>query len=175
MGKGVYPALKWCTPVVVPFGTVMRAELQVTLADDGNGLTTAVDAHPVTCWWNEDATWTDNWINQRHISEEALDRAIARVVDAYHRFALPRHWGLAGRLRQDTESRVGESLVAGYPSPFAVSGGGDAGLPVLPGGGDTGARAGRRRGAPVCFAAAPAGAPSLSGRPSPSPTCRRPR
>jgi len=41
------------------------------------------------------------WINQRHISEEALDRAIACVVDAYHRFALPHRWGSARRLGAD--------------------------------------------------------------------------
>jgi len=33
------------------------------------------------------------WINQRHITEEGLDRANACVIDAYHRFALPKCWG----------------------------------------------------------------------------------
>ncbi len=41
------------------------------------------------------------WINQRHITEETLDRAIACVVDAYHHFALPHWWGSARRVGAD--------------------------------------------------------------------------
>ncbi|GAC1437798.1 MAG: Tn3 family transposase [Chloroflexota bacterium] len=41
------------------------------------------------------------WINQRHISEETLDRAIARVVEAYRRFTLPKCWGSATRVSAD--------------------------------------------------------------------------
>lgn len=33
------------------------------------------------------------WIHRRHITEEGLDRAIREVINAYHRFALPRQWG----------------------------------------------------------------------------------
>jgi TnpA family transposase len=33
------------------------------------------------------------WINQRHISEDALDEAITAVINAYASFALPRLWG----------------------------------------------------------------------------------
>jgi TnpA family transposase len=33
------------------------------------------------------------WINQRHISEDALDEAITAVINAYNNFALPRLWG----------------------------------------------------------------------------------
>ena len=33
------------------------------------------------------------FINQRHITEEALDAAITTVIDAYSGFRLPRHWG----------------------------------------------------------------------------------
>ncbi|UKJ76513.1 Tn3 family transposase (plasmid) [Azospirillum brasilense] len=36
------------------------------------------------------------FLNQRHITEDALDAAIATVIDAYASFDLPRHWG-AGR------------------------------------------------------------------------------
>jgi TnpA family transposase len=33
------------------------------------------------------------WINQRHISEDALDDAITAVINAYNHFAIPRLWG----------------------------------------------------------------------------------
>lgn len=33
------------------------------------------------------------WINQRHITEDALDEAITTVINAYNNFALPRLWG----------------------------------------------------------------------------------
>src|SRR3954469_12726772 len=33
------------------------------------------------------------FINQRHITEDALDAAIATVIDAYADLRLPRHWG----------------------------------------------------------------------------------
>jgi len=41
------------------------------------------------------------WINQRHITEEDLDRAIACVVAAYHQFSLPHCWGAPGRVAAD--------------------------------------------------------------------------
>lgn len=41
------------------------------------------------------------WINQRHISEDALDRVIREVVDRYHRFTLPYCWGSPRRLGAD--------------------------------------------------------------------------
>jgi hypothetical protein len=41
------------------------------------------------------------WINQRHITEEDLDRAIAHVTAAYHRFRLPHCWGSAARVGAD--------------------------------------------------------------------------
>ncbi len=70
--------------MVVPFGTVMRAELQVTVADDGNGLTTAVDAHPITSWWKEDATWTANtsWSTWTTAGGDYDPAATASVPDA---------------------------------------------------------------------------------------------
>lgn len=33
------------------------------------------------------------WVNQRHISEEALDKAITEVINGYNRFFLPSLWG----------------------------------------------------------------------------------
>lgn len=33
------------------------------------------------------------WLNLRHITEERLDKAIVKVINAYSRFALPRYWG----------------------------------------------------------------------------------
>lgn len=41
------------------------------------------------------------WVNQRHVTEDTLDRAIACVVDAYRRFTLPRCWGAAARVSAD--------------------------------------------------------------------------
>jgi len=34
-----------------------------------------------------------SWIHWRHITEEGLDKAIREVINAYHKFALPRRWG----------------------------------------------------------------------------------
>jgi len=34
-----------------------------------------------------------SWIHWRHISEEGLDKAIREVINAYHKFALPKRWG----------------------------------------------------------------------------------
>jgi TnpA family transposase len=33
------------------------------------------------------------WINQRHITEDKLDQAITKLINAYNRFALPKLWG----------------------------------------------------------------------------------
>ena len=33
------------------------------------------------------------WLNLKHVTEQRLDRAIVKVVNAYNRFALPRYWG----------------------------------------------------------------------------------
>jgi TnpA family transposase len=33
------------------------------------------------------------WVNLRHITEEALDNANRLIINAYHRFTLPGHWG----------------------------------------------------------------------------------
>jgi hypothetical protein len=33
------------------------------------------------------------WINQRHITEDALDEAITTGINSYNNFALPRLWG----------------------------------------------------------------------------------
>jgi TnpA family transposase len=33
------------------------------------------------------------WVNLRHVTEEKLDRAIAMIINAYNRFALPKYWG----------------------------------------------------------------------------------
>ncbi|MBK1724955.1 transposase [Thiocystis violacea] len=34
-----------------------------------------------------------SWIHRRHITEAGLDQAIREVINAYHRFALPKRWG----------------------------------------------------------------------------------
>jgi TnpA family transposase len=33
------------------------------------------------------------WLNQRHITEDALDEAITTIINAYNNFSLPRLWG----------------------------------------------------------------------------------
>ena len=33
------------------------------------------------------------WLNLHHVTEERLDKAIFKVVNAYNRFALPQYWG----------------------------------------------------------------------------------
>jgi len=34
-----------------------------------------------------------SWVHWRHITEEGLEKAIREVINAYHRFALPKQWG----------------------------------------------------------------------------------
>ncbi|MET3109392.1 TnpA family transposase, partial [Oxalobacteraceae bacterium GrIS 1.18] len=33
------------------------------------------------------------WLNLKHVTEQKLDKAIFKVINAYNRFALPRYWG----------------------------------------------------------------------------------
>lgn len=33
------------------------------------------------------------WLNLKHVTEERLDKATVKVINAYNRFALPRYWG----------------------------------------------------------------------------------
>ncbi len=33
------------------------------------------------------------WLNLKHVTEERLDKAIAKIINAYNRFALPHYWG----------------------------------------------------------------------------------
>jgi len=41
------------------------------------------------------------WVNQRHISEEALDKAITEIINGYNRFLLPSLWGSGERASAD--------------------------------------------------------------------------
>jgi len=41
------------------------------------------------------------WVNQRHISESALDEAITTVINGYNRFLLPSYWGSSERASAD--------------------------------------------------------------------------
>jgi len=34
-----------------------------------------------------------SWIHWRHITEDGLEKAIREIINAYHRFALPKRWG----------------------------------------------------------------------------------
>ncbi len=42
-----------------------------------------------------------SWVNQRHISEDALDKAITEVINGYNRFLLPSFWGTGERASAD--------------------------------------------------------------------------
>lgn len=41
------------------------------------------------------------WVNQRHITEENLDKAITGIINAYNRFSLPKFWGTGKRASAD--------------------------------------------------------------------------
>ena len=41
------------------------------------------------------------WLNLRHVTEERLDKAIAKVINAYNQFALPKYWGSGKRASAD--------------------------------------------------------------------------
>jgi len=45
------------------------------------------------------------FLNQRHVTEDALDAAITTVIDAYAGFRLPRHWG-SGRSASGCKGRM---------------------------------------------------------------------
>jgi len=41
------------------------------------------------------------WLNLRHVSEERLDKAIVKVINAYTQFTLPKFWGSGSRVSAD--------------------------------------------------------------------------
>ncbi|CAG9186990.1 hypothetical protein LMG32289_06726 [Cupriavidus pampae] len=41
------------------------------------------------------------WLNLHHITEERLDKAIVKVINAYNQFALPKYWGSGKRVSAD--------------------------------------------------------------------------
>jgi TnpA family transposase len=41
------------------------------------------------------------WLNLKHITEERLDKAIVKVINAYNQFALPKYWGDGKRASAD--------------------------------------------------------------------------
>ncbi len=41
------------------------------------------------------------WLNLRHVTEERLDKAMVKVINAYNRFALPRYWGSGKHVSAD--------------------------------------------------------------------------
>uniref|UniRef100_UPI003BEF24A6 Tn3 family transposase n=1 Tax=Burkholderia arboris TaxID=488730 RepID=UPI003BEF24A6 len=41
------------------------------------------------------------WLNLKHITEDRLDKAIVKVVNAYNQFALPKYWGSGKRASAD--------------------------------------------------------------------------
>jgi hypothetical protein len=42
-----------------------------------------------------------SWLNLRHVTEEKLDETIAKVVNAYNTFELPKHWGSSSSASAD--------------------------------------------------------------------------
>ncbi|RQM53612.1 MULTISPECIES: Tn3 family transposase [Burkholderia] len=41
------------------------------------------------------------WLNLKHVTEERLDKAIVKVINAYNQFALPKFWGSGKRVSAD--------------------------------------------------------------------------
>ncbi|WP_018441893.1 Tn3 family transposase [Trinickia symbiotica] len=41
------------------------------------------------------------WLNLRHVTEERLDKAIVKVINAYNQFSLPKFWGSGSRVSAD--------------------------------------------------------------------------
>ncbi|VWD64204.1 transposase Tn3 family protein [Burkholderia lata] len=41
------------------------------------------------------------WLNLKHVTEERLDKAIVKVINAYNQFALPKYWGSGKRVSAD--------------------------------------------------------------------------
>ncbi|QBY56181.1 Tn3 family transposase [Cupriavidus oxalaticus] len=41
------------------------------------------------------------WLNLHHVTEERLDKAIVKVINAYNQFALPKYWGSGKRASAD--------------------------------------------------------------------------
>ena len=41
------------------------------------------------------------WLNLRHVTEERLDKAIVKVINAYNQFALPKYWGSGNHASAD--------------------------------------------------------------------------
>jgi TnpA family transposase len=41
------------------------------------------------------------WLNLKHVTEERLDKAIVKVINAYNQFALPKYWGSGKRASAD--------------------------------------------------------------------------
>ncbi|QUN32294.1 Tn3 family transposase (plasmid) [Cupriavidus sp. KK10] len=41
------------------------------------------------------------WLNLHHVTEERLDKAIVKVINAYNQFALPKYWGSGKRVSAD--------------------------------------------------------------------------
>lgn len=37
--------------------------------------------------------WQIAWVNQRHITEESLDKDITWIINVYSKFILPKYWG----------------------------------------------------------------------------------
>lgn len=41
------------------------------------------------------------WLNLRHVTEERLDKAMVKTINAYNRFSLPRYWGTGKHVAAD--------------------------------------------------------------------------
>jgi TnpA family transposase len=66
-----------------------------------------------------------SWLNLRHVTEEKLDEAIVKVVNAYNAFELPKHWGSGSSASADgTKWDIYEqNLLSEYHIRYAGHGG----------------------------------------------------
>lgn len=65
------------------------------------------------------------WLNLKHVTEQRLDKAIVKVINAYNRFALPRYWGSGKSASADgTKSNLyEENLLSEYHIRYGGYGG----------------------------------------------------
>lgn len=51
------------------------------------------------------------WHNLKHVTEQRLDKAIVKVINAYNRFALPRYWGSGKSASADGTKLVANMVI----------------------------------------------------------------
>ncbi|AEI82991.1 transposase Tn3 family (plasmid) [Cupriavidus necator N-1] len=61
------------------------------------------------------------WLNLRHVTEQRIDKAIVKVINAYNQFALPKYWGGGKRA-----SAALTGLPVGHKEGLLGNGGGNS-------------------------------------------------